>query len=177
MIGTSTSATIAGTARAASSLLTVIRTISLPASCRARTCATVPATSAVSVLVMDCTTMGWALPTGTPPTRTVTVSRRVATGRNIASAPQGAARHRLEDLVLQHHADLQRRDQALAGDGRGAAVRPGRGDAHLDDVIGEACVDARAEVTRDHHGDVLRARNGCRGNVQGRGSGERPGLV
>jgi len=34
----------------------------------------------VSVLVIDWTTIGWALPTGTPPTMTVTVGRRVLTG-------------------------------------------------------------------------------------------------
>ena len=53
MTGTLTRATISGTARAASSLLTVTRTRSLPAWCRALTCATVASTSAVSVLVMD----------------------------------------------------------------------------------------------------------------------------
>src|SRR5512143_2836239 len=37
-------------------------------------------TSAVSVLVIDCTTTGWLLPTGTPPTRVVTVWRRVLGG-------------------------------------------------------------------------------------------------
>src|SRR5262245_53224421 len=76
MTGTSTSRTMSGTARAASSLLTVTRTSSLPDSARARTCATVAATSAVSVLVMDWTTIGWQLPTWTPPTSTVTVRLR-----------------------------------------------------------------------------------------------------
>jgi hypothetical protein len=50
--------TIAGTAAAASSLFTVTRTSSLPALARAATCAIVPSTSAVSVLVMDWTTTG-----------------------------------------------------------------------------------------------------------------------
>jgi len=45
----------------------------LPAACSARTCAAVAAASAVSVLVIDWTTIGWALPTSTPPTLTVTV--------------------------------------------------------------------------------------------------------
>src|ERR1051325_6962892 len=76
MTGSPTSATIAGTARAASSLLTVTRTSSEPAACRARTCATVAATSAVSVLVIDWTTMEWQEPTRTEPTETVTVWRR-----------------------------------------------------------------------------------------------------
>ena len=79
MTGTSTSATIAGTAWAAASLFTVTRTSSLPASCSARTCAAVAATSAVSVFVMDWTTIGWALPTFTPPTSTTTVRLREST--------------------------------------------------------------------------------------------------
>src|SRR6266705_1184123 len=96
---------MSGTARAASSLFTVTRTSSLPACCRARTCATVAATSAVSVLVMDWTTIGWVLPTGTPPTETVTVERRALTGGKYSA---GACRGRrrlvrpfLEELVLQ----------------------------------------------------------------------------
>src|SRR6266566_9889736 len=76
MTGTRTCLTISGTARAASSLLTVTRTSSLPAAWSALTCATVPGMSAVSVLVMDCTTMGRSLPTLTPPTSTNTVFLR-----------------------------------------------------------------------------------------------------
>src|SRR5262245_6368371 len=76
MTGTSTSRTMSGTARAAASLLTVTRTSSLPATCRARTWATVAGTSAVSVLVIDCTTMGRSPPTPTPPTSTGTAFRR-----------------------------------------------------------------------------------------------------
>ena len=56
------------------------RTSSLPARASAATCATVAATSAVSVLVIDCTTIGWAEPTETLPTRTVVVLRRVRGG-------------------------------------------------------------------------------------------------
>ena len=51
-------AAILGTAAAASSVLTVTRTSSEPARASAITWLTVPATSAVSVLVMDWTTMG-----------------------------------------------------------------------------------------------------------------------
>src|SRR5512143_4093165 len=69
MTGTSTCATMSGTARAASSLLTVTRTSSEPASASARTCATVAATSAVSVLVIDWTTIG-----APPPIRTLATS-------------------------------------------------------------------------------------------------------
>src|SRR5438093_3780908 len=95
MTGTSTSATIAGTARAASSVFTVTRTSSLPAACKARTCSAVAATSAVSVLVIDWTTIGWALPTGTPPTLTVTVGRRVLTGTKYSAAWRGARNYRM----------------------------------------------------------------------------------
>ena len=65
-----------GTALAASSLLTVTRTSSEPARARAATCWTVEGMSAVSVLVMDCTTMGAEEPTRTLPMRTVGVVRR-----------------------------------------------------------------------------------------------------
>jgi len=47
-----------GTAAAASSRSTVMRTNSDPAREQRRHCAMVPSTSAVSVLVMDCTTIG-----------------------------------------------------------------------------------------------------------------------
>ena len=104
MIGTGTStrsssSTMRGTAAAASSLLTVTRTSSLPARASAATCRTVAATSAVSVLVMDWTTIGCPEPTGTPPTRTVTVERRMVGGMggNITSCmpetpPEGIRR-------------------------------------------------------------------------------------
>ena len=62
-----------GTAAAASSRSTVMRTISEPARASAATWRTVESISAVSVLVMDCTTMGAPPPTMTPPTSTPTV--------------------------------------------------------------------------------------------------------
>src|SRR5450631_940065 len=65
-----------GTAAADSSLLTVTRTNSDPARANALTCATVPSMSAVSVLVMDCTTMGEAPPMETEPTLTIRECRR-----------------------------------------------------------------------------------------------------
>src|SRR3954451_17665217 len=64
------SSRICGTAAAASSRSTVMRTISDPARARAATCSTVPLMSAVSVLVIDCTTMGAPPPTATLPTMT-----------------------------------------------------------------------------------------------------------
>ena len=65
-----------GTAAADSSLLTVTRTNSDPARANALTCATVPSISAVSVLVIDCTTMGDAPPMETEPTFTARECRR-----------------------------------------------------------------------------------------------------
>src|SRR5579872_4629027 len=59
-----------GTAAAASSRSTVMRTISEPARASAATCAMVPSISAVSVLVIDCTTIGAPPPTATWPTMT-----------------------------------------------------------------------------------------------------------
>ena len=58
--------TISGTAAAAGSLLTVTRTSSLPAWASRATWIAVPSASAVSVLVIDWTTTGWALPTVHP---------------------------------------------------------------------------------------------------------------
>src|SRR5215210_3974926 len=71
-------AAISGTAAAASSLLTVIRTICEPARASASIWAAVAAGSAVSVFVIDWTTIGYADPTGTEPTRAVTVGLRGA---------------------------------------------------------------------------------------------------
>src|SRR5579883_82927 len=68
---------IRGTAAAASSRSTVMRTISEPARDSAATCATVPSTSAVSVLVIDWTTIGAPPPTVTWPTLTSVVLCRL----------------------------------------------------------------------------------------------------
>src|SRR5688572_1728154 len=64
---------ISGTACAASGRLTVTRTISEPASASSMHCRAVPRASAVSVIVIDCTTTGAPPPTWTSPTRTPTV--------------------------------------------------------------------------------------------------------
>ena len=86
MTGTSTPrlsrsfSSIAGTAAAASSVLTVTRTSCEPAWASRATWIAVASASAVSVLVIDWTTTGWAEPTSTPPTSTETVGRR--TGRS-----------------------------------------------------------------------------------------------
>ena len=60
-------------AAAASGTLTVTRTISEPASANSMHCCAVPAASAVSVMVIDWTTMGAPPPTCRRPTRTPTV--------------------------------------------------------------------------------------------------------
>src|SRR6478672_104931 len=70
--------TMRGTAAAASGVLTVMRTSSEPARQSSATCFAVAAASAVSVLVIDCTTTGASPPTATPPTHTWRVGRRGA---------------------------------------------------------------------------------------------------
>src|SRR3954463_12679122 len=90
MIGTSTPRpwilrTISGTAAAASSVLTVIRTSCEPACARRATWIAVASGSAVSVFVIDWTTIGWALPTRTPPTSTDTVARRRGRSASVAA--------------------------------------------------------------------------------------------
>ena len=82
MTGTSTPRprtlrTMSGTAAAASSVLTVTRTSCEPAWARRATWIAVASASTVSVFVIDWTTIGWAEPTRTPPTSTLTVGRRV----------------------------------------------------------------------------------------------------
>src|SRR3984957_2402291 len=67
---------ISGTAPAASGTFTVQRTISEPASASSIVCLKVDSISAVSVFVMDCTTIGAPPPTRTCPTFTPYVFRR-----------------------------------------------------------------------------------------------------
>ncbi len=68
--GTGVARTSSGSAAASSRLGTATRTTSAPASASARICASVPAVSLVSVVVIDWTTMGAPPPMGTLPTRT-----------------------------------------------------------------------------------------------------------
>src|SRR5437867_249626 len=68
--------TISGRAAAASSLFTVTRTSCDPLRASAATCSAVARASAVSVFVIDWTTIGWLLPTGTSPIQVVTVCLR-----------------------------------------------------------------------------------------------------
>src|ERR1700688_435830 len=67
---------IGATAAAAALVLTVMRTSSEPARASDFTCCAVASASSVSVLVIDCTTMGFAPPTRTRPIATATLLRR-----------------------------------------------------------------------------------------------------
>ena len=78
---------ISGTAAAAASVFTVTRTSCEPAWASRATWIAVASASAVSVLVIDWTTTGWAEPTMTPPTSTETVGRR--TGRSASGVVTG----------------------------------------------------------------------------------------
>src|SRR5688572_12343967 len=107
-----------GTALAASSVLTVIRTISEPASASSITWRTVASTSAVSVLVMDCTMIGAPPPSVTEPTgtarlqwREISLSATMAVPRCVACASYGISHGRPARRNLQ---DL-RYDNALSG--------------------------------------------------------------
>src|SRR5580765_7320987 len=68
------------TCAAASGVLTVMRTSSEPARASASTCPAVAAASAVSVLVIDCATMGASPPMSTSPTATWRETRRFIAG-------------------------------------------------------------------------------------------------
>ncbi len=76
---------ISGTAAAASGRLTVTRTISEPACHSSMHCCAVDAASAVSVIVIDCTTTGAPPPTVTLPTFTATVRCRLSSLSNYSS--------------------------------------------------------------------------------------------
>src|SRR5574338_1092599 len=60
--------------------------------------------SAVSVLVIDCSTMGCAEPMGTPPTSTVVVVRRVITNRIVPA--RGGERVRARGMHKRHRMGL-----------------------------------------------------------------------
>src|SRR5713226_3673426 len=141
MTGTSTWATISGTAAAAASLFTVTRTSSLPAACSARTCVAVATGSAVSVFVIDWTTIGWVPPTFTPPTSTTAVGRRwelVTSGIYDRVEAPGARAHTLLEQLLPH---------------------PHRQDEGLEDHLPHArCDEARVRALRRHAEPELRLR-------------------
>src|SRR5436190_6844411 len=108
--------TMSGTAAAAASVLTVTRTSSLPACASWATWIAVASASAVSVLVIDWTTIGCLLPTGMPPTSTVGVGRLVARGSVASRASVTAAAPLLADArdVEIGDPEQQREDDASA---------------------------------------------------------------
>src|SRR5258708_207214 len=101
---------------------------------------------------MDWTTIGWVLPTNTPPTETVMVERRVLTGRKYtAGASPWRRRPReapLEDLVLHDHAELQRGQPHFADEGSGVGVSARGRDADPQRIPCKHGVHARAEISR-----------------------------
>src|SRR5918995_2797965 len=110
MIGTSTPRprtlrTMSGTAAAASSVLTVTRTSSDPACASRATWIAVASASAVSVFVIDWTTIGRAPPTRTPPTSTVTVDRRIGASITTSRGAEGAPGEGADDVVPGHPDD------------------------------------------------------------------------
>ena len=110
--------TISGTAAAASSVLTVTRTSCEPAWASRATWIAVPSASAVSVLVIDWTTTGWALPTSTPPTSTLTVGRRRGRSGVLVTliGPPSVPPVRLADDVEAGHPDDEREQEHEADD-------------------------------------------------------------
>ena len=81
-------AAIAGSASASSWDGHATRTMSQPAAVSSAICCSVALTSAVSVVVIDCTEIGWSLPTPTLPTISCLVLRRSAsTGGGGAGIP------------------------------------------------------------------------------------------
>src|SRR5271165_1489190 len=99
-----------GTAAAASSRSTVMRTISEPARASAATCSTVPLISAVSVLVMDWTTIGAPPPTATSPTFTWVV---VCRGLGPAMSVSGSISGLFMGASISGFGDIQQRISGL----------------------------------------------------------------
>src|SRR5271170_3845118 len=105
------SSTMGATAAAAASVLTVTRTSSEPALARAATCLTVEGMSAVSVFVIDCTTIGASEPTRTWPTVQVTdfLRRSWAMGSFILTCGKGLT---TEDTEVHRGVRRDRRGRA-----------------------------------------------------------------
>src|SRR6266542_4613360 len=169
MTGNRTCLAISGTARAASSLFTVTRTSSLPAAWSALTWATVPDTSAVSVLVMDWTTMGRWLPTLTPPTSTSTVFLRLATLILSSNIPRRRARPALVGERAMGHNRRRQAGPHFKEPRMLIVETPQDLKQHIGTTLGptewitvdQAMIDKFAEATGDHqwiHVDVERAK-------------------
>src|SRR6476469_2134680 len=147
---------IAGTAAAACSVLTVIRTSCEPA-------------WAVSVFVIDWTTIGGALPTSTPPTSTLTVERRRGLRASVAAVTAGpglAAAGQDPEDVEAAHPDQEREQEHEPDHVRellGAQAEPCPEDPLEDEHQDAAAVERRerqdvdeGEVGRQDPGDVDR---------------------
>src|SRR5436190_13191128 len=158
--------TISGTAAAASSELTVTRSSCEPAWARRATWIAVPSASAVSVLVIDWTATGWAEPTRTPPTSTLTVGRRRgrrASGELIerSGAPAQPARD-----VERRDPDQEREQEHESdhvGELLGPHAKPGSEEPLERDHQHPAAIERREgqdvdhrQVGRQHAGDVQR---------------------
>src|SRR5207245_1272337 len=129
-----------------------------------------------SVLVMDWTTIGCALPTKTPPILTVTVGRRVLTGTKYRGPRKVLLS--LEDSVLDDHANHQRREHAFACHGSSTAVRSNGGDADPHRLLSEEAIDGAGEVPGDDDRDgSLDATDGCRRDVERGRRGVRGGRI
>src|SRR5438552_16622236 len=98
---------ISGTPAAASGLWTVTRTISDPASARSIHCCAVDRASAVSVNVIDCTTIGAPPPTWTWPTLTPVVRCSFTCDMNL---PHGSIRELQTEQVSSLNAKAQGSD-------------------------------------------------------------------
>src|SRR6202051_4775126 len=128
MFSASKRSRMCGTAAADSSLLTVIRTNSDPARASALTCATVPSMSAVSVLVIDCTTIGALPPMITAPTFTARdvlrrLIRQLYQGRRLRHPHHDGARDFVVPrLVVAVEGDP---DEPKAGDRQGQKAAEG----------------------------------------------------
>src|SRR5512138_559267 len=119
--GTGLPRTMGASAAAASASGTASRTTSAPASASARTCASVDATSAVCVQVIDWTAMGAPPPIGTAPMRTWRVWRRSPSAPVLPSlAPifaSGAAPQLLLEAELLVDDRLEVLERLRAADG------------------------------------------------------------
>src|SRR5574343_567239 len=138
---------IAGTASAASGVLTVMRTSSEPACASSLTWMAVPMTSAVSVLVMDCTRTGAPPPTVT--TREPQTTRACSERRGAAS-PSGMG----WETVMRSSWVRWRSGQFEGGD----VVARRRGEVHRlpapaqAGALGVADLHAQRRGTVDAHG-------------------------
>src|SRR5512138_3549477 len=122
--GTALPRTMAGRAAAASASGTASRTTSAPASASARTCASVAATSAVFVQVIDWTAMGAPPPIGTGPILTWRVRRRSPREVALPSARSPIVPSGRPSAPLLPDAELLVDDRLEVLEGLGAADQP-----------------------------------------------------